>query len=156
MRLLVGHAAYRFDALADALVGGEPSRAGACVEIVSGTGQLTGLLSEIFCQVLTVDISRQPLGGTRTGLGSSVQAEAAALPIVTGSMAAVVCIDVIPHPEEIRRVLRSNGVLALVDPRIGEHQMHPDIPTMLGSLGRDWSAAEIRTRWGRWTLISQG
>jgi SAM-dependent methyltransferase len=155
MRLLVGHAEYRFDALADLLVDGDPSRAGACVEIVSGAGQLTGLLSEIFRQVLTVDISNQLLADPPTGLGSSIQAEGAALPIVTGSMAAVVCIDVVPCPEEIRRVLRSGGVLALVNPRVGEHPMLPDIPTLVGSLGRDWNAVEVKTRWGSWTLMSQ-
>jgi SAM-dependent methyltransferase len=153
MRLLVGHAEYRFDALADALVDGDPSRAGACVEIVSGAGRLTGLLSEIFRQVLTVDLSKQPLADP--GLGSAIQAEGAALPIVTGSLAAVVCIDVVPCPEEIRRVLRSGGVLALVNPRVGEHPMLPDIPTLVGSLGRDWNAVEVKTRWGSWTLMSQ-
>ena len=156
MQVLVGHANYRFDALADALVGGDPSRAGACVEIVSGTGQLTGLLSEIFRQVVTVDVSRQPLADAPPGLGSTVQADAATLPIVTGSVAAVVGIDVVPHPAEIRRVLRPGGVLALVNPRMAEPPMLRDIPTVVGALGRDWSAVDLKTRWGRWTLMRQG
>jgi len=156
MRVLVGHANYRFDALADALVGGDPSRADACVEIVSGTGQLTGLLSEIFRQVVTVDVSRQLLADAPPGLGPSIQADAATLPIVTGSVAAVVGIDVVPHPAEIRRVLRPGGVLALVSPRVAEPPTLRDIPTVVGALGGDWSAVELKTRWGRWTLMRQG
>lgn len=88
------HTTNRFDTLIDALRRGEVPTAGACVEIGSGTGQHTGFLTEVFDQVIAVDISAQMLANAPAGVGARVRADAAALPIATASLAAAVCVDV--------------------------------------------------------------
>jgi len=152
----VEHATIRFDALAEALVRGDWSRAGTCAEIVSGTGQLTGLLAEIFGQVLTVDISEHLPADSQTDPGSPLRAAASALPIVTGSLAAVVCIDLFPCPAEICRVLRPDGVLLWINQPGVENPLFPDTPALISALGGGWSAVESETRWGRWTVLRRG
>lgn len=145
----------RFDVLAGVLVP-DRSRAGACVEIVSGAAKLTGLLGEIFGPVLTVDISDRVPAQAQANLNSPIRAVATALPIATGSMAAAVCIDVVPCLAEIRRVLRPDGVLLLVNQPGVEALRFTDIPTLTHALGADWSALDLRTRWGRWTVLHRG
>jgi SAM-dependent methyltransferase len=157
MRQRVEHATTRFDTLAYALVRGDWPRAGACVEIVSGTDRLTGLLGEIFGLVLTVDISEQmPTGGSTDPVGSTVRSGAPALPIATGSLAAVVCTDAFPCLAEIRRVLRPDGALLWINRPGAEPPPFPDTSALVGALGGGWSAAESESRWGRWTVLRRG
>ena len=148
----VEHATTRFDALARALAP-DRSRAGTCVELVSGAGQFTGLLGEIFGPVLTVNISGQIPVQAPADLNSPIPAVATALPIATGSLAAAVCVDVVPYPSEIRRVLRADGVLAWVNRPGAESSGSADIPPLIDALGGGWSAADFQTRWGRWTVL---
>lgn len=148
----VAHAPTRFDVLACALVP-DRSRAGACVEIVSGPGRLTGVLGEIFGPVLTLDISDQIPAQAQADLDSPIRAVATALPIATGSMAAAVCIDVVPCPPELRRVLRPGGVLVWVNRSGAESSPSADISPLTDALGAGWSAVDFQTRWGRWTVL---
>ena len=148
------HATTRFDVLAAALVRGHP-RPGPCVEIVSGTGQLTGLLGEIFKVVLTVDVSDQIPADAPADPDSPIRAVAAALPVATGSLVAVTCIDVIPYAPEIRRVLCPGGVLLWVNRPGAESSIFTNLPPLIDALGGGWSAEEFETRWGRWTVLRQ-
>jgi SAM-dependent methyltransferase len=156
MRQRVDHPTKRFDSLAHDLVRGDWPRATTCVEIVSGTGRFTGLLGEIFGQVLTVDISGQTPSDAPIDPGSTIRAGAAALPIVTGSLAAVVCIDVFPCPAEIDRVLRPDGALLWISRPGVEHPLFSGTSALVGALGEGWSATESETRWGRWTVLRRG
>ena len=109
------HTTNRFDALIDALHRGAVPMAGTCVEIGSGTGQHTGFLTEVFDQVIAVDISAQMLANAPAGVGTRARADAAALPIATASLAAAVCVDVFLYPGELTRVLRPDGALLWIN-----------------------------------------
>jgi len=107
---------------------------------VSGTGQLTGLLAEIFGQVLTVDISEQRPADAHTDLGSPIRAAAGALPIAQDPGRRGVYRPV-PYPAEICRVLRPDGVLLWINQPGLDNPMFPDTPTLISA------SAGVGARW---------
>lgn len=103
-----------------------PARAGRMLDIGCGVGDVARLLAPRARQVVATDLSFVNVRSTRdnlSGAASVAQAGAERLPFADGSFDVVVLADVIEHiPDaatalaEVRRVLRSGGVLACATP----------------------------------------
>jgi hypothetical protein len=67
-------------------------------------------------------------------VGTRLQADASRLPLADGSIAAVVCVDVLLFPREILRVLRGDGVLLWANQLGDDGPLFVDTPTVAAAL----------------------
>jgi demethylmenaquinone methyltransferase/2-methoxy-6-polyprenyl-1,4-benzoquinol methylase len=97
---------------------------GVIMDIGGGTGRVARVLSDSGCQVVVVDVSAGMLTRVHGNSGLiPLMADAAALPIQTGSVQRVLIVDALHHikrqPETIRelcRLLEPGGVGVVVEP----------------------------------------
>lgn len=150
-----GRGSYRPPVLADALARGGPFPPGRAVEIASGTGLLTPLITAVWPEVAAVDLSGGMLA--RSAAGSRIQADAARLPLAGASVAAVVIGDGPLFAAEAARVMATGAVLvcssALGD---GAPFFVPagDLAgAMTAATGRPWDAVCSQAHWGSWAVL---
>jgi SAM-dependent methyltransferase len=149
----VEHATGRLDFLVDALARGGPLPSGVCLELGSGTGQHTPLLADAFDHVIAVDLARQMLRRAPAHLAPQLQADAAQLPLATGSIAAVVLVDALLFPTEIARVMAADGLLIWANQLGADGPLFLDTPTVITTLGGPWSAVQAEAGWGSWAVL---
>ncbi|MBO2449456.1 class I SAM-dependent methyltransferase [Actinomadura barringtoniae] len=148
-----GQATGRDEPLRDALTRGGPLPTGPCLEIGSGTGAHTRLLTTAFPAVISLDLSEQMLRQATGRSPARIRADAAALPIADASITAVVAVDMLLFPSEIARVLAPDGVLLWIN------QLGPDGPlylpatTVAAALPGHWQATESEAGWGTWAAL---
>lgn len=148
-----GQATGRDEPLRDALTRGGPLPVGTCLEIGSGTGAHTPLLTSAFPKVISLDLSEQMLHQAAGRSPTRIRADAARLPIATSRIAVVVAVDMLLFADQIARVLTPGGVLLWIN------QLGPDGPlylpaaTVTAALPGRWHATEAEAGWGTWALL---
>lgn len=144
--------AYRTAPLADALARGGPFPDGACVEIGSGTGLLTPLLLPVWEHVVCVDLTWSML--VRARAGHRVWADASALPVRSGSAAAVVVGDAPLFAAEIIRVLRPDGVVVWSNALGQGAPFYVPVEAIAAAVGdARWDAVHSEALWGSWAVF---
>lgn len=146
---------YRRPVLADALARGGPFPPGRAVEIASGTGVLTPLIQAVWPAAISVDLSHGML--TRAPAGHRIQADAARLPLASGSADAVVIGDGPLFAAEVARIMAEGAVL------VWSNALGRDAPffvpteilagAMAAATGQAWDAAESQAHWGTWAVL---
>jgi SAM-dependent methyltransferase len=144
----------RHDALEDALARGGPFPDGWCVEVGSGTGNATEDLRRAFGHVVSFELSfemlrQAPLDGRQS------QADAAALPLATGSAAVVALINMFLFPSEIARVLRDDGVLLWVSTNGDETPIYLPPADVMRALPGAWDGTTADAGWGTWLTATR-
>ena len=139
----------RHDALADALARGGSFPSGWCVEIGSGTGNTTADLRGVFHDVVSVELSREMLR-LASGVERPMQADAAALPLRTGSAAVVALINMFLFPVEVARVLAEEGVLLWVSTNGDQTPIYLPPTEVLNALPGRWDGVTSQAGWGTW------
>jgi SAM-dependent methyltransferase len=139
----------RHDALADALARGGPFPAGWCVEVGSGTGNATADLRKAFADVVSLDLSGAMLR-LASSKGRQVQADAAALPLRTGSIAVAALVNMFLFPTEIERILADDGVLLWVSTNGDETPIYLPPADALRALSGTWAGVTSEAGWGSW------
>ncbi|MFG1948652.1 hypothetical protein [Nonomuraea sp. NPDC048826] len=86
-------------------------------------------------------------------LAPRLQADAARLPLATGSIAAAVLVDALLFPAEITRVLTAGGVLIWANQLSADGPLFLDTPTVIAALGGAWDAIQAEAGWGSWTVL---
>lgn len=105
----------RLRPLRDVLRRGGVPKGGVCAEIGSGIGLQTALLLEHFDFVVSTDLSAEMLARTpRSGSVALVRADACRLPFPTGTLDALVAVNMYLFPAEYARVLRPGGRVVFV------------------------------------------
>ena len=141
----------RHEALVDALDRGGSFRSGWCVEVGSGTGNATADLRGAFHDVVSVDLSREMLRLSSVE-GCQVQADAAALPMRTGSAAVVALINMFLFPAEVARVLADDGVLLWVSTNGDQTPIYLPPSEVLNALPGPWHGITSQAGWGTWLI----
>jgi SAM-dependent methyltransferase len=137
------------EALVDALTRGGPFPSGWCVEVGSGTGNATAHLRAAFQNVVSVELSPEMLRHSSVE-GRQILADAAALPVRTGSAAVVALINMFLFPVEVSRVLTHDGVVLWVS-TIGERTpIHLPPADVLDALPGSWDGTTAQAGWGSW------
>ena len=139
----------RHDALADALTRGGAFPNGWCVEVGSGTGNATADLRAAFRHVVSLELSREMLRLSAVE-GRQVQADAAALPVRTGSVAVVALINMFLFPMEVARVLAEDGVLLWVSTNGDQTPIYLPPSDVLDALPGTWDGITSEAGWGTW------
>lgn len=146
---------YRPVPLRDALARGGPWPAGTCVEVGSGTGLLTPLLTAVWPRVACLDLT--PAMIERSAARWRLVADASRLPVRSASVAAVVLGDVLLFAAEVDRVLAPGGVVIWSNALGAGAPHHIPITTVVDTFnaatGTDWSAVTAEAGWGLWAVL---
>jgi SAM-dependent methyltransferase len=147
--------AYRRPVIADALARGGPFLPGPAVEIGSGTGLLTPVISDVWPAVAAVDLSAGMLA--RSAARHRIQADASRLPLADHSVSAVVIGDGPLFAPEAARVMADEAVLVWAN-ALGQGApffvpTQTLIEAMTAATGRRWDAAESQAYWGSWAVL---
>lgn len=146
---------YRRPVLADALARGGPFLSGRAVEIASGTGLLTPLITQLWPEVAAVDLSGGMLA--HSAASCRIQADAARLPLADGCAAAVVIGDGPLFAAEAARVMAAGAVLvwsnALGDGAPFFVPVEVLTGVMTAAAGHPWDAVHSQAHWGSWAVL---
>ena len=139
----------RHEALVDALGRGGSFPRGWCVEVGSGTGNATSDLRAAFDDVVSVELSREMVRLSSVE-GRQIQADAAALPLRTGSAAVVALVNMFLFPVEVARVLAEDGVLVWVSTNGDQTPIYLPPTEVLNALPGTWHGITSQAGWGTW------
>ena len=134
----------------DALDRGDVPIDGDWLELGSGTGAGTRLLSGLVGSFVATDLSVEMLRHAPGELAPRVHADASMLPFATASFDAVAMINMLLFPEEVDRVLRPDGVVLWVNTLGDQTPIHLPATEVLAALPGAWSGRTARAGAGFW------
>jgi len=137
----------------DALARGDVPK-GLALELGSGLGDKTPVLTEQLGQTIAVDLAMNML--TRAPQDSTrVCADAARLPFRDGLASSVVLINALLFPAEVDRVLAPHGAVVWVNTS-GEHTpIHLSADELCDALPGSWAGVASRADRGTWAVVSR-
>ncbi|HET7489058.1 MAG TPA: methyltransferase domain-containing protein [Acidimicrobiales bacterium] len=144
--------ARRFEAVDDAVARGGPFPPGLAVEIGAGTGLLTARLAEAFTPLVAVDLSAAMLALVPAPT-PRIRADAARLPLATGSVAVLAAVNMFLFSAEVDRVLAADGVLLWVNSLAEETPIHLSGDDIDAALPGMWEGAASEAGWGSWATF---
>jgi SAM-dependent methyltransferase len=134
----------------DALERGNVPVDGDWLELGSGTGAGTQLLSGVVGSLVATDLSAGMLHHAPGELAPRVQADASSLPFPTGSFDAVLMVNMLLFPHEVDRVLRRGGVIVWVNSLGDQTPIHLPPNDVLTALPGNWVGSTARAGTGFW------
>lgn len=144
----------RYWPLTDALDRGDVSSTSA-VELGSGTGLGTRILSQRFDHVAAFDLSSGMLRNAPAEYGQRVQADASTLPLRDGSVETLVLVNMLLFPAEVDRVLSDAGTIVWVN-TVGEQTpIHLSADDVVTALPGAWQARASRAGQGTWCTATR-
>ncbi|MDQ7993899.1 MAG: methyltransferase domain-containing protein, partial [Propionicimonas sp.] len=125
------------------------------LELGAGTGSGTVALAAHFGHVVAGDHTAGMIRRLPAELASRVQLDASALPVRTGSVATLVCVNMFLFADEVRRVLGPRGALVWVN-SIGERTpIHLSAERLADALGEGFAVTASRAGWGTWAVAQR-
>jgi ubiquinone/menaquinone biosynthesis C-methylase UbiE len=134
-------------------LGAVPPPAGLAVEIGSGIGTYSALLSVRFQSVVAIDLSREMLQRAPSGPARRVQADGSRLPLRDGTAAAVVLINALLFPTEVDRVLAADGVLVWVNSSGEQTPIYLPADDLLAALPGEWTGVASQAGPAHWCVL---
>ena len=144
---------HRMAPLADAFARGGPMPVGTCLELGSGAGLVSAWLAARVSSVVAIDLSAGMLRLAPAGPARRVRADAADLPVATGSAATAVLVNMLLFPAEIDRVLVPSGVLIWVNTSGERTPIHLSADDVERAMPGDWDGVTSEAGWGTWTVL---
>jgi SAM-dependent methyltransferase len=136
----------------DALARGGVPVPGRCLEVGSGTGNVTPLLAGAFGAVVCVDLSFEMLRHAPPTPGHRVRADASRLPVAPGSVDVVALVNAFLFPAEVDRVLGPGGVVIWVSTLGDRTPIYLPPQAVLDALPGRWSGLRALAGWGEWLV----
>jgi len=127
--------------------------AGPAVEVGSGIGTYSNLLSERFVTVVAIDLSLAMLRLAPIGPAHRVQADGARLPLRDSSAAAIVLINAFLFPAEVERVLSPGGALVWVNVSGEQTPIYLSADDLVAGLPGEWTGTSSRAGEGHWCVL---
>jgi SAM-dependent methyltransferase len=112
---------------------------GRCLELGSGTGLVTEQLTRTFTSVIAADLAMEMLRRAPT-VAPRLRVDGTALPLPSGSVDAVVLMNMLLFPAEIDRVLAPGGALVWVNSRGTGTPIHLPAQDVVDALPGTWRA----------------
>src|SRR6266516_6437551 len=142
----------RFDPVSDALRRGGVEAGGRCLEVGSGTGQITPLLAAHFGKVVSVDLSAAMLEQAAGSPGSRLRCDAAQMPFADTVFDAAVLADTFCFAGELARVLTHDGVVVWVNVLGRDGPLYVPTAEIARALPGEWGGVESTAGWGTWAV----
>ena len=134
----------------DALDRGNVPIRGNWLELGSGTGAGTRLLSGVVGMLVATDLSAEMLRHAPGELAPRIRADAAGLPFAADTFDAVLMINMLLFPLEVDRVLRPGGTLVWVNTLGDQTPIHLPPDDVVRALPGDWNGRTARAGTGFW------
>lgn len=141
----------RLVSLDDALARGDVPR-GKALEVGSGTGIATERLARHFERVASLDLAAEMLRRA-PAVAPRLQADAAALPVRSASVDAVVLVNALLFPAEVDRVLRQGGAVVWVNTVGDRTPIHLPAEDVAAALPGDWDGVAASAGPGTWCVL---
>jgi hypothetical protein len=140
--------------LRDALARGRvPS--GLCVELGSGTGSASSILSEHFPRVVSMDLSMEMLRRAPADGPPRVCADGARLPLSDAAVKVLVLVNAFLFPAEVDRVLAPDGAVVWVSSNGDRTPIYLPPEDVARALPGAWSGGAALAGWGRWCVLGR-
>ena len=141
----------RSDVLRDALErGGELPT--PVLELGAGTGAGTRLLAERLGDVVAGDLAPGMIERLPAELARRIRLDASCLPVRSGSVGTLVCMNMFLFAGEARRVLRPGGALVWVNSMGPRTPIHLSAERVGDALGPDVDVVASEAEWGTWAV----
>ena len=147
------HSVGRFEPVSDALRRGGVESGGRCLEVGSGTGQITPLLAAHFGKVVSVDLSAAMLEQAAGPQGSRLRCDAAQMPFADAVFDAAVLVDTLCFAGELARVLAHDGVVIWVNLLGQDGPLYVSTADIARVLPGEWDGVESSSGWGTWAVL---
>ncbi len=134
----------------DALDRGGVPIDGDWLELGSGTGAGTRLLSGVVGSLVATDLSAEMLRHAPGELAPRVHADASVLPFRTDAFDAVLMINMLLFPNEVERILRPGGSIVWVNTLGDQTPIHLPPDDVIRALPGSWSGYTARAGTGFW------
>jgi SAM-dependent methyltransferase len=142
----------RYDALHDALERGGVPTDGPALELGSGTGLSTPLLGERFPRLLAGDLSIEMLRLAPADAAPRVQCDSTGLPFADGGLQVVLAINMLLFPDEMARVLASDGCLVWVNTSGAQTPIYLPADDVVAAMGDGWGGTASEAGTGTWCV----
>ena len=142
--------------LEDALERGELPTRGAVVELGSGTGFGTKVLSDRFGPVVAMDLAFEMLLLAPAQSGARTQADASQLPLADNSVDVLVAVNMFLFPQEFARVLAPQGSLVWVSSLAERTPIYLSAADVVDALPGTWIVRASRAAGGSWCVARRG
>lgn len=126
---------------------------GLAVEVGSGIGTYSNLLSERFATVVAIDLSLAMLKLAPIESAHRVQADGARLPLRDSSAAAIVLINAFLFPAEVERILSPGGALVWVNSSGEQTPIYLSVDDLVEGLPGEWTGTSSRAGEGHWCVL---
>ena len=133
----------------DAMGGGR----GLVIEAGAGIGTYSAMLSGRFRSVLSLDLSFEMIARSPTGVSHRIVADASRLPLGGETADVVVLINAFVFPEEVKRVLRSEGIIVWVNSSGDQTPIHPSTDDLVRALPFQVHGVESTAGAGSWCVL---
>ncbi|MEM7273855.1 MAG: class I SAM-dependent methyltransferase [Actinomycetota bacterium] len=145
----------RLAAVTDGLRRGGVDLGGRWLELGSGTGNGTRVLTSMVERVIASDLSAGMLAHAPAELAPLVRADAAALPFPDRRFDGLLLVNMLLFPAEVDRVLAPGGRLLWVNTLGDQTPIHLSPPDLLAALPGAWSATTARSGTGFWVAAGR-
>jgi SAM-dependent methyltransferase len=123
------------------------------VEVGSGTGTYSNLLTDRFTTVVAIDVSLAMLKLAPIGPAHRVQADGARLPLNDRSASTIVLINAFLFPAEVERVLAPDGALVWVNSSGEGTPIFLSVDDLVAALPGEWEGVSSRAGEGHWCVL---
>jgi SAM-dependent methyltransferase len=149
------HSVGRFDPINDALHRGGLRPGGICLEIGSGTGQITPLLAAHFDHVVAADLSHAMLAHAPRTPGHRICCDASRLPMRDGVFNATVLVDTFCFPRELGRIVDAAGAVIWINLLGEDGPLYVPTADIAASLPGTWTTVDSQAGWGTWAVLKR-
>ncbi len=137
----------------DALERGGIVPGGLGIELGCGTGAYSTLLSKYFDSLLCVDISFEMLFRSSSPDGFRVRGDGSNLPLESGSVDGLFCINTLLFPKEVDRILRKDGYLVWISTSGSQTPIYLSPEDVLAAIGREFIGLSSEAGPGTWSVF---
>lgn len=139
--------------VADALRRGDVPIEGRWLELGSGTGAGTQVLSPVVGSVVAFDLSAEMLLHAPADLAPRVRGDASVLPFADDTFDAILMVNMLLFPSEVDRVLRAAGTVLWVNTLGDQTPIHLPVPDVMSALPGDWRGTTANAGTGFWATL---
>lgn len=123
------------------------------VELGSGTGAYSDMLSELFESLVCVDISQEMLINSRAKRGLRVRGDGAQLPLADSSVDGLFLINTLLFPDEVERILSPSGYVAWISTNGDQTPIYLSPEEVATALGDSFRGVSSEAGGGTWSVF---
>ncbi len=128
---------------------------GRWLELGSGTGAGTRVLSDRVETLFAFDLSRAMLAHAPGDLAPRVQGDASMLPFADATFDVVVMVNMVLFPHEVDRVLSPGGAMLWINTLGDQTPIHLPVEDVVRAMPGSWSATTARAGTGFWAALQR-